>query len=60
MIAFSGCTTALRKLMHDNPTYLVETRLMLGLAFATSVYGTHMVGALRAKRSKPGGSGNTG
>ncbi len=35
------------KLMHDHPTYLVEVGLMLGLAVVTSVYGTHMVGALR-------------
>jgi serine/threonine-protein kinase len=35
------------KLMHEHPTYLVEVGLMLGLALVTSVYGTHMVGALR-------------
>ncbi|HEY1784950.1 MAG TPA: serine/threonine-protein kinase [Pirellulales bacterium] len=35
------------KLLHDHPTYLVEVGLMLGLTVVTSVYGTHMVGALR-------------
>ncbi len=34
-------------LIQNNPGYLVEITLMLGIAFATSVYGTYMVGALR-------------
>jgi eukaryotic-like serine/threonine-protein kinase len=35
------------KLMHEQPTYLAEVSLMLGLAVVTSVYGAHTVGSLR-------------
>ncbi len=34
-------------LLQNNPGFLVEITLMLAIAFATSVYGTHMVGTLR-------------
>jgi serine/threonine-protein kinase len=41
----SLCATMLK----SNPGYLVEIALMMIVAFATSVYGTHMIGALRAE-----------
>jgi serine/threonine protein kinase len=34
-------------LIQNNPGFLVEIGLMMAIAFATSVYGTHMVGTLR-------------
>ena len=34
-------------MMCGSPTYLAEMTVMLGLAYGTSLYGTHMIGSLR-------------
>ena len=46
-------------LLQGNPGLLVEIGLMMTVAFATSVYGTHMVVLCGKRHSRPGDSGNT-
>jgi serine/threonine-protein kinase len=38
---------ACSQLMHENPTFLVEVGITLGVTLVTEVYGTYMIGTLR-------------